>query len=179
MADPISATGHRPGYRALQGLTTISVRHFAQDVSAHYAFESLDLTWPALPGMLGGSDPWLVWRSPDEILAIGTPSATLGALMSALQAGRSETACAIELSEGLAVYELYGSNIDAWLGHLVDAAAIPSMTGSSARCRLADVPAMLLRTGADRLWLIVERTVGPYVEDWLHYSHEGAFDSGA
>lgn len=178
MADPITAMGSRPGYRILQGLTAISVRHFPGDVSARYAFESLNLPWSDKPGMLGGSDPWLAWRSPDEILAIGKAGATLGSLMSALEAGRSETAVAIEVSEGLAVFELHGSNLDAWLAHLVDAAAIPSMAGHATRARLADVSAMLLRIGADRLWLIVERTVGPYVEDWLHYSHEGTFDSG-
>jgi len=65
--------------------------------------------------------------------------------------------------------------LDDWLSHLVDALAIPRQSGCVTRCRLADVPVLLLRLYPDRVWLVADRPSAPYLGNWLAYAHEGAF----
>lgn len=106
---------------------------------------------------------------------LGRNAKPLQLLLADLASGKHNAALAVDLSEAVAVLELRGPALDEWLAHLVDANAIPHEPGRVSRCRLADVPAMLLRLEADRLWLVVDRPLEPYVTDWLAYAHDGAF----
>ena len=180
MADLIDAKAGQPGCRQLSGFTAVTIRYFAGDRSASEAVQAQGLIWPNVPGELSGHDPWLAWRSPQETLALGFQSDALNALHALLQAlapGRSESALAVDVSQALAVFELHGPLLDAWLAHLVDAAAIPRQAGRVCRCRLADVAVLLLRLDPERVYLVADRPIAPYLGNWLAYSHSGAFDA--
>lgn len=177
MADLIDAKAGQPGCRQLSGFTAVTIRYFAGDRSASEAVQTQGLIWPNVPGELSGHDPWLTWRSPQETLAFGFQSAPLHALLHALAPGRSETAIAVDASQALAAFELHGPLLDAWLAHLVDAAAIPRLPGRVCRCRVVDVSAMLLRLDPERVYLVADRPIAPYLSNWLSYSHTGAFDA--
>ena len=82
---------------------------------------------------------------------------------------------AVSGREALAVFELHGPQIDDWLSHLVDALAIPCQSGRVSRCRLADVSVLLLRPDPERVWLVADRPVTPYLGNWLAYAHKGTF----
>lgn len=179
MAEPIEAKAGQPGCRQLSGFTAVTIRYFADDRSASEAVQAQGLIWPSVPGELSGHDPWLAWRSPQETLALGFQSAALPALLHALAPGRSETALAVDVSQALAVFELHGPLLDAWLAHLVDAAAIPRQPGRVCRCRLADVAVLLLRLDSKRVYLVTDRPIAPYLGNWLAYSHSGAFEPSA
>ena len=175
MLELIDPTAGHPGCRQLTGVTALTVRHFPGDRSAREATHALALSWSEIPGTLTGQDPYLAWRSPQETLALGLQSAPLQALLHTLAPGRSDSAIAVDLSESLAVFELHGPLLDVWLSHLVDAVAIPSQAGHVSRCRLADIAALLLRLDTERVWLVADRPVTPYLGNWLSYSHLGAF----
>ena len=177
MADLIDAKAGQPGCSQLSGFTALTIRHLAGDRSASQAVQAQGLIWPGVPGELTGHDPWLAWRSPQETLALGFRSAALHALVAALTPGRSATALAVDVSQALAVFELHGPLLDAWLSHLVDAAAIPRQAGRVCRCRLADVPVLLMRLDPERVYLVADRPIAPYLGNWLAYSHTGAFDA--
>jgi hypothetical protein len=178
MLELINTTPGHPGCRQLTGLTAVTIRHFAGDSSAREAVQAQGMSWSGLPGTLSGKDPYLAWRGPQETLALGSHSAPLYAMLDALAPGRSDSAVAIDLSESLAVFELHGALLDDWLSHLVDAMAIPHQTGRVSRCRLADIPVLLLRLDPERVWLVADRPVTPYLSNWLSYSHQGAFGTG-
>ena len=177
MVDLIQAASGAPGCRQLDGLTALTIRHFAGDSSAREAVQAQGLDWSEVPLSLTGCDPYLAWRAPQETLALGLQSAPLKALLTTLAPGRSEAAVAIDLSESLAVFELHGAALDAWLAHLVDAMSIARQSGQCTRCRLADIPVLLLRLDPERVWLVADRPVAPYLSNWLSYSHQGAFDA--
>ena len=175
MDDCIKAELGRPGCRLLLGVSAVTVRYFPDDASAKSAAQAAGLEWPDAPGLLTGTDPWMAWRSPQEMLLIGLQSTAMQALLLSLAPGRSDSAVALDLSEALAVYELHGPRLDDWLSHLVDALAIPRQNGCVTRCRLADVPVVLMRLEPERLWLVADRPTAPYLRNWLSYSHDGAF----
>jgi sarcosine oxidase gamma subunit len=175
MVELIPSQGGLPGCRRVRGLTAITIRHFPGDASAAEAVRTQGLVWSNLPGELSGSEPWLAWRSPNETIALGFTAAPIQAVLAALAPGRSASAMAANLSDALAVFELHGPRIDEWLAHLVDASSIPRDPGRCSRSRLADAAVMLLRLQADRLWLVVDGPVATYLENWLAFSHEGAF----
>ncbi len=177
MAEFIKADSSAPGCRQLSGVTALTIRHFAGDSSARAAVLAQGLNWPELALSVSGQDPYLAWRSPQETLALGLRGEPLHALLAALAPGRSETAVAIDLSESLAVFELHGVQLDAWLSHLVDALSIPRQTGQCTRCRLADIAVLLLRLDPERVWLVADRPVAPYLSNWLSYSHQAAFEA--
>jgi hypothetical protein len=179
MADLIDAKAGQPGCRQLSGFTAVTIRYFTGDRSASEAAQAQGLIWPGVPGALTSHDPWLAWRSPQETLALGFRSAALRALLHALAPGRSETALAVDVSQALAVFELHGPLLDDWLSHLVDAAAIPRQAGRVCRCRLADVPVLLLRLDPERVHLVADRPIAPYLSNWLAYAHSGAFELSA
>lgn len=165
----------QPGFRQLSGFTAVTIRHFAGDTSAHDAVQALGMTWPSVAGALTGQGPYLAWRGPQETIALGWPAGPLHALLQSLAPGRSDTALAVDLSEALAVFELQGPLLDAWLSHLVDATAIPRPSGTACRCRLADAAVLLLRMDSERVCLVADRPIAPYISNWLSYAHKGAF----
>jgi hypothetical protein len=185
-----------PGCRRLYGVSLLTVRHFDGDGSAREAANSCGLEWPAGPGCFSGADgpgPWLAWRTPYETLAIApltvaapasatttraaTNSALLQSLLAALAPGNSPTALAADLSESLAWYALHGPRLDDWLAHLVDAGAIPRTAGRCTRARLVDVPAWLMRLTPESLWLATDAPAAAYTDDWLRFTHAGAFSA--
>ena len=175
MADLIVAQAGLPGCRAVQRCTAITIRHADGDASAREAVQQQGLTWPEQPGSLTGADPWLAWRSPSEIIALGLQTQRLTPLLEVLAAGRSESALAAGISEALAVFELHGPMLDEWLAHLVDSTSIPRQTGRATRARMAESAVMLLRFASDRVWLVADASIALYIKDWLVYSHQGAF----
>ena len=177
MADLIQAEAGAPNCRQLSDVSVVTIRHFAGDSSAREAVQAQGLAWPEVPGSLSGNGPYLAWRNPQETLALGLQPPALHAVLDALAPGRSETAVAVDLSESLAVFELQGALLDDWLSHLVDALAIPRQSGQCTRCRLADIPVLLLRLDPERVWLVADRPIAPYLSNWLSYSHEGAFSA--
>lgn len=176
MAETANATARPlPSCRLLTGLTAIKVSRFVSDTSVHTAMQSVGMAFPLTPGELSGSGPWLVWLNPREALALGPDAAPLRQLLATLAPGRSETAMAVDVSDSFATFELQGPRLENWLSHVVDASAIPPEAGRATRCRLIDIPVMLLRLNHECLWLIADRPLGPYLEDWLAYAHVGAF----
>ena len=107
---------------------------------------------------------------------VGSQQAVLGGVLASLSPERSASALAVDHSEAVVVFEMRGPSLSAWLAHLVDASALPNAPGQASRCRLVDVPVWLLRLGAERVWLMADRSIAPYIGSWLSYSHAGAFD---
>ena len=175
MVDLLTASLNQPGLRELSAIFAVTLRHFPDDASVSPELAALGLAWPLKPGQMVGSDPWLVWRGPQEALLLSTQRHSVDRLLSALAPGLSPTALAAELSDSLMTCELHGPRLDDWLGHLVDASSIPRQAGSASRARLADVAVLLLRLDAQRLWLMADRSISAYVINWLGFSHEGAF----
>lgn len=175
MDERIKAEPGRPGCRLLAGVYAVTIRHFPDDNRAQGAVQEAGLVWPDSPCQLTGDDPWMAWRSPQEMLLIGSRHEPEHAVLQSLAPGRSDSAVALDLSEALAVFELHGPQIDDWLSHLVDALAIPRQSGRVTRCRLADVSVLLLRLDPERVWLVADRPTAPYLGNWLAYAHEGTF----
>lgn len=174
MDELISATTDAPGCRLLSGVTAVSVRFLPGDTAAQAAMLALGLPWVKSPGEMAGSDPLVCWCGPQELVCVGLDAAPLNPLLASLAPGRQDLALAIDISEAIAVFELHGPQLDRWLHHLVDAAAVPMAAGCVTRCRFADVSALLLRHSIDRLWLVVERPFAPYASNWLLHAHAGA-----
>ena len=175
MADMIIAESGQPGCRQITGVTAVMIRHFPGDTSARDAVQAQAMTWSNMAGALTGQDPYLAWRGPQEMIALGLQSEPLHTLLHSLAPGRSDSAIAVDLSEALAVFELHGPLLDVWLSHLVDAMAIPRQPGRVSRCRLAEAPVLLLRLDLERVWLVADRPIAAYLSNWLVYSHKGAF----
>ena len=174
MGDRMSAGLTAPGYRQLSGVTAVSVRFLPGDSAAQAALQAQGLPWvqahSPTPGKMAGADPFVCWRTPRELLAIGFNAPPLRALLDSLSAGQHDLAMAIDVSEALTVFELSGSALECWLMRLVDATAVPREPGTVSSCRLADAPTLLLRLAADSLWLVVERPSALYVAEWLDYT---------
>lgn len=175
MPEPMPARRGLPGFRLLAGTSAITIRHFPGDPAARDAVQQAGLAWCDTPGTFTGTGPWLAWRSPQETIAIGVEPARLSGVLQALAPGRHAGAAAADISEAMGGLELHGPLLDTWLAHLVDATAIPARAGCATRARLADVAVMLLRLEPERLWLLAEQPLLPYVQEWLAYAHEGAF----
>lgn len=168
----------RPGWRPLDGFRAVGLHAWPGDTAARDAVRQAGLPWADAPGTLAGTDPVVAWRSPREWLLVGRTVEPLQRLLADLAPGRHDLAIAVDQTEALAVLDLHGPALDAWLARLADAAGLPSVPGHASRCRLADMPALLLRLADDRLWLVVDRPRLAHVRDWLAHAHEGAFGSG-
>lgn len=165
-----------PSWKVLADMGVASLRQLGEGDAAQAAARELGLPWPARPLQVAGTEPcWLAWRGPQETIALARERKDLRPLLEALAPGRDALALAIDLSEALVVVELAGPSLDEWLAHLVDASAIPRQGGCASRARLADIAVLLLRMQAQQLWLVAERPLLPYLEDWLGYARDGAF----
>ena len=130
----------------LNGLQLLSISHLPDDQGARKIIAALGLDWPTHPGRFTerlyeseGDGVKLVWRSPRELLAIAHSDSALQSLRDAMVPGRQATAAVWNQSQAMALFELQGPDLDAWLTRLVDAEAIPRTKGHSSRCRLADI----------------------------------------
>lgn len=174
MAELIAASACSPGARRLDCVAVVSLRTLPGDTAAQPAVRDAGLPWVDVPGDAAGTDPVVAWRAPRELFVVGRNAAPGQVLLATLAPGRHETALATDLGEAFAVFELHGPALDDWLAHLVDASAIPRQAGRASGCRLADVAVFLLRLQADRLWLLADRPLQRYLENWLAYTHVGA-----
>jgi len=120
------------------------------------------------PGRFTGTDPLLVWRSPSEWLHVGTRDEPADALLRALPPGGATQA--IDLSDGIAVFELQGPRLDALLPRLLDAGVQLGVPGQGTRARLADIAVVALRLAPERLWLLIDRANAHYLAHWLAYA---------
>ncbi|MFO1273344.1 MAG: hypothetical protein U1F50_16980 [Rubrivivax sp.] len=149
----------------LQSLHVISLRHLdaggpgdpPPPAAAH---------WPA-PGDSCGDDPCLLWRSPNEALALTQDAGVAARMLEALAPGREPLRCAVDLSQALQAVELSGPGIDVLMPRLLDAGALPRRPGAATRSRCADLAVTLLRRDAERLWLLVERPDLDFMALWL------------
>jgi len=179
MAESIAVKPQLPGWRIVCEFAAVTIRHFPGDTCARDAAQQLGLAWSDAPGRLTGADPWLAWRSPQETIAFGLGRGRPQRLLELLAPGRSESAVAMDLSESLGVIELHGSRLDEWLARLVDAMSIPREAGRCTRARMAEAAVLLLRLENDRIWMVLDRSIRAYAENWLAYAHEGAFGARA
>lgn len=179
MVELLTAKDDWPGAREITDLQVCTVRYLPGDGTARKAVAALGIAWPEVPGELVGRGTFLAWRSPRESIFLSSSREPIAKMLEALAPGQSATAIAIDMSEAFAVFELHGPQIDLWLCHLVDAMSVPREAGRSSRARLADVAVFLLRIESDRLWMLADRTISPYISNWLAFSHEGAFCDAA
>jgi sarcosine oxidase gamma subunit len=175
MAEPITDRLNAPGVALVDGLRMVAVRWLGGGEAVRQAFDDSGLPWASAPGDCAGDDPLVAWCAPRERWLIGQNRPPLDQLLTRLAPGRLAGALAVDVSDSSVVFNLCGTALDTWLAHLVDASAVPRVAWRASRCRLADVPVLLLRRASDRLWLVVDRPLGNYVADWLEYAHEGAF----
>lgn len=174
----VTAGPGQPGCRRLDGLRVVTLRHTESPAAAAAALEDIGLALPPKTGDLtstGGLHA--VHRQPEETLVLGPDAPVFDALLGALPPGRHADAVALDLSHGLAVIELGGPHLDDWLSHLVDVQAIPTAPGRASRGRLVDIAVLMVRLAPDRLWLVVDRSLCPYLANWLSFTHQGAFES--
>lgn len=162
-----------------------TIRHVTGDTTVPEALQALGwhmptasckLTRQKMDGANAG-EILLVWRNPQEVLALCVHSNVLDnpfdQLTIALAGGKSATAIAADMSSALAVLELSGPHLEDWLSRLVDAASIPPAASASG-ARLGDVSVLLVRPELTRAWLVFERPLLPYITNWLTYAYEGA-----
>ena len=173
MAEALPAS---PGLRWQRrtGFSAVTLRHSVDDVRARLALEAAGLPCCSTPGRIAGDGPWLAWRSPGECLGLSFDPTPLHLAWAALAPGRCDTAVVLDLSHALALYELHGPGLDDWLARLVDASAIPRQPGLATRCRLIEVTVDLWRLAPERLWLLADRHLAPWVAQWLDYAQAGA-----
>jgi len=166
-----------PAARRLDSVRVVAVRHFKGSESAQAAFAHANIAWPAKTLDLETSGGLLIARrQPEEIIVVGESNAALDALLAALTPGREADALAIDLTHGLGVIEMRGPQLGDWLARLVDVSAIPA-AGRASRCRLVDVPVLLIRPDSETIRLVADRSLFPYLAHWLAFSHEAAFSS--
>jgi hypothetical protein len=170
-----SNVNNATGFRKLKGMHIATVRHLAETNEAQVQLEAIGYQWPSEIGRCAGRDPLIAWRSPSEKLIISTRDEELKAALSALEPGKSETMVATNLSEAFSVHELFGSHIDNWMSHLVDALSIPTHINTCSRTRMADIPILLIRMKSDKMWLLSDSAIEHYVNSWLTFSFSGAF----
>jgi hypothetical protein len=170
-----AATGDAPGARPLSAVGVMAVRHFGDVPHAQEEFQQAGLTWPARTlDMHVANGNLVARRHPTEVIVMGNDLAVIQQVLEALAPGRVPEAMAIDLSHALGVVQLHGPRLDAWLARIIDVSAIPAQ-GCASRCRLVDVPVLLLRTATECIHLLADRALFPYLADWLAFSHAGAF----
>ncbi|MDN3922153.1 hypothetical protein [Roseateles violae] len=171
----IDADADRPGARRLNAMRVVSIRHITGSPAAQLALSQSGFAWPERSTDLVSADGLLATRRhAGEIIVVGDDAAALQKILHELAPGVDLEVMAIEMTHGTGVIELHGPRLDEWLAHLVDHSAIPA-EGRASRCRLVDVPVLLVRPEADRIRLVADRSLFPYLAQWLAFSHEGAF----
>ncbi|MFT7773107.1 hypothetical protein [Roseateles sp.] len=163
--------GWPDGVRRLKAMRILCVRHLEDSVNTRAAFHDLGLPWPERTNELQVVGTMLVARrQPEEVLLASDDEAALGALAQALASAGD--AFSVDLSHGMTVLELQRQGLDARLVRLVGQDAMPRL-GRASRCRLVDVPVMLWRPDEDRILLLADRSLSPYLSQWLAYAQEG------
>jgi hypothetical protein len=171
----IDADADRPGVRRLNAMRVLSVRHITGSPAAQVALSQSGLAWPERTSDLVFAEGLLATRRhAGEIIVVGDAAAALQRLLDELAPGIEPEVIGIEMTHGTGVIELHGPRLDQWLAHLVDHSAIPA-EGRASWCRLVDVPVLLVRTESAQIFLVADRSLFPYLAQWLAFSLEGAF----
>lgn len=167
-----------PGARRLDSMRIVAVRHFDDPEATkapRAAFAKAGIAWPERTSQLESSNGLLAARRhPGEVILVGEAETQLQHLLAEMRPGRNATSLAIDLTHGMGVVELHGTALDEWLAHAVDRTGIPAQ-GHASRCRLADVAVLLMRPAHARMLLVADRSLFPYLADWLAFAHQGAF----
>jgi heterotetrameric sarcosine oxidase gamma subunit len=166
----------------VEGMHVLSLRHWPGAGTAELAaalatalaaaLATLGLPTLPTPGQSSGSEPRLVWRSPNEIWVLTVDGTRAAALLAALPARAGGLACALDLSSGVVVAQLQGSAVETLLAHLVDAQALPLHPGQASHVRLVDIAAMVWREAPDRVGVVVDRAHDHYLAHWLSHALE-------
>jgi len=171
-----AADGDRPGARPLVTMCVVVVRWIADSRAAQAAFAEAGMGWPEHDLELRSMNGWLATRRHGkEVIVVGDNAPTMQQLLAAMAPGREPDSMALELTQGTGVIELRGPELADWLSRLVDRASLPD-EGRASRCRLVDVPVLLLRPARDCILLIADRSLFPYLARWLAFAHEGTFN---
>ncbi len=160
--------------RRLDALQMLALRHLPAGGAApvRAALQRARLPEPPPPGILAGSDPFLVWCSPSEWRLVASERTGFDAVADALKPGADAAACAVDLSAGVHGLEFTGSGIDALMSRLMDAGSIAA-PGCATRGRLVDTTVLQLRPAPDRLWLIVDCALEGWLTQWIEYAWQG------
>lgn len=150
------------------GVATLHVFKDDEQAVARAAAAALNAEWPQQHGAWCGTDPWLIWRSKTERIALSSSPARLNNLLASLQPGKSEAGCAIDQSEAVGIWRLEGVALPGVLARLADVSAIPA-PGNATRLRWADVAAVLFRISESDALLLADATLEPYLADWWAY----------
>lgn len=136
----------------LTGLRIVQVRarSLPQDALAFLGPDPSPLTWRGP----------LVWTGPNERLIVQEGDWDPRAL-DALPAGCH----ALDLSQGLAAFELSGPGVEALMRG--ETSAVEFAPGFAARLRFADLAVLVMALDARRIRLLAERSVAPWLFDWL------------
>lgn len=158
----------------VEPMQVLSLRHLPGGGSAALLAVMDAHALPVLPepGRSCGTEPRLIWRSPNETLLLTQDAAQAAALLAALHPVPGALACALDLSSGSLVLRLQGNSVEALLSRLVDAQAVPREAGEASRVRLADIAAVIWREAPDHAGLLVDRANDQYLARWLTYAAE-------
>lgn len=156
--------------RVTTPMQVVSLIHLPGDTRVNEAVTARKWQLPKDAGSSLGSDPCLVWRQPNETLAISTLG-FLDSLIAELCAAPSPLALAVDVSHAVIVFELNHESLDAWLSRLIDDSALPRLPGTAWRARLGDIAVLAVRRAPQRAWLIADRAFSHYLAHWLAYSH--------
>ncbi|MCA2997879.1 MAG: hypothetical protein ING75_04670 [Rhodocyclaceae bacterium] len=149
----------------------ISIRHLPDcENSVSHFFAGENALQPPQAGHFEGSDPWMLWRSPNEYLLITSSDVFANDSLAALPATRNALAYALDLSAGYLIVELLGDGIVDVLPRLLDASAIPQAAGRCCRARLAEIAVIAVRLADDRVWLVADRANDRYLMLWIAYA---------
>lgn len=119
--------------------------------------------------------PWALWCSPTEIKVLGVDDASAKVLKAELV--NESLACVVDQSDASLIFELTGAHLDQFLSRLLDSHSIPVRAGHASIARLGEIRATLMRHTPDRLWLMIYRSHGQYLEGWLSFvstNHESS-----
>jgi heterotetrameric sarcosine oxidase gamma subunit len=158
----------------IESMHVLSLRHWPGDGSAALAaaLRAQGLPPAPQPGRSSGTEPLLIWHSPNETLLLTQDAQQAQALLAALRPVPGALACAIDLSSGSLILQLRGSAVQALLSRLVDAQALPRDAGDASRVKLADIAATVWREAPDRASLLIDRANDHYLARWLSYAAE-------
>ena len=158
--------------KLVEPMQVLSLRHLPGGGASALSAVMARHTLPGLPGPghSCGVEPWLIWRSPNEILLLTQDADLASALLAELRPAPGALACALDLSAGTLVVKLQGGNVGPLLSRLVDAHALPRGTDQASRVRLADIAAVVWRDTSDQVCLLVDRANGHYLARWLSYA---------
>lgn len=161
--------------QVVEPMQVLSLRHRPGGGTAALSAVMAENTLPELPGpgRFSGTEPQLIWCSPNETLLLTKDDRIASALHAALRPAPGALACALDASAGTLVVELRGANVEALLSRLVDSQSLPRNAGQASRVRLVDIAAVVWRDAADRAGLLIDRANGHYLAQWLSYAADG------